>query len=122
MGAAFALALSLAACSSTPSGGGGATPTAAGGGASPTVAETGNVVTIKDFAFNPADLTVKAGTTVTWTQKDSVGHFVKWGDGTAPGATLALDQTYTRKFDTAGTFTYVCGIHGTMHGSITVTP
>jgi plastocyanin len=79
-------------------------------------------VTIQNTAFNPADLTVKVGTTVTWTQKDSTGHFVKWADGTAPGPTMALGDTYTRTFATAGTFTYVCGIHASMKGSITVTP
>jgi plastocyanin len=108
LGAAVLLALSLAACSSSP-------PAGDGG-------STGNAVTIQDFSFKPAALTVKAGTTVTWTQKDSTGHFVKWDDGTAPSATLSMDQTYTRTFAAAGPFTYVCGIHSSMKGSVTVTP
>ena len=102
---AVALALGLAGCSSSPS-----------------TAPAGNAVTIQGSAFNPSSLTVKVGTTVTWTQKDSVGHVVKWPDATPPSATLAVDQTYTRTFGTAGTFPYVCGIHSFMTGTITVTP
>jgi plastocyanin len=115
LGAAIALALTLAACSTaTPA----ASPTSVaspGGDVPPAVA-------IKDSAFSPAALTVKVGTTVFWTQKDSVPHLVKWADATAPGPQMALGDTYQRKFDTAGTFSYVCGIHSSMKGSVTVTP
>jgi plastocyanin len=106
MGVAIALAIALAGCSSsTPSG----------------TSASGDAVTIQGSAFNPSALTVKVGTTVTWTQKDSIGHFVKWPDSTPPSNTLALDQTYQRTFDTAGSFPYVCGIHSFMTGMITVT-
>ncbi|MFI5255180.1 MAG: cupredoxin domain-containing protein [Candidatus Limnocylindrales bacterium] len=106
LGVAIALALMLAGCSSTP------TDTSA----------TGNAVTISDFAFKPDVLTVKVGTTVTWTNKDSTGHDVKWDDGAPGSETLSTGQSYTRTFATAGTFTYICGIHASMKGKITVTP
>ena len=116
VGAALALAVMLAGCSSTPSASTPSGTAGAGGGG-------GNAVTIQDFAFKPADLSVKVGTTVTWTNKDSAGHSVKWDDGTTPSSPLATSQSYPRTFDMAGTFTYICGIHGpSMKGSITVTP
>ena len=116
-GVALALAIMLAGCSSTPSAATpGATATAGTGG-------SGSAVTIQDFAFKPADLSVKVGTTVTWTNKDSAGHSVKWDDGTTPSSNLANGQTYPRTFDAAGTFTYICGVHGaSMSGKVTVTP
>jgi plastocyanin len=129
LGAIALLALSLAACSSSPSAGASTPPAAAStppaAASTPPASDggsTGDAVTIVDFSFQPTSLSVKAGTTVTWTQKDTAGHFVKWDDGTAPSSTLSMDQTYTRTFDTAGTFTYMCGIHGSMKGSVTVTP
>jgi len=129
LGAAVILTIALAACAPAASSGptaspagGGATATPAGGGATPTAVAGGSDVTIQNFAFNPASLTVKVGATVTWTQKDSAPHFVKWDDGTEAGPTMASGDVYRRTFDKAGTFTYVCGIHATMKGSITVTP
>ncbi|MGH2406482.1 MAG: plastocyanin/azurin family copper-binding protein [Candidatus Limnocylindrales bacterium] len=107
VGAAIALAVMLTGCSSTPSDGG----------------ASGNAVIMQDIAFKPADLSVKIGTTVIWTNKDSTAHNVKWNDGTTPSGPLATDQTYQRTFDTAGTFPYICAIHGpSMSGTITVTP
>jgi plastocyanin len=110
LGAALVLALTLVACSTE-------TRTVTGPVGSALAA-----VAIQDSAFKPADVTVKVGATVTWTQQDSIAHFVKWADGTAPGPSMALGDTYTRAFAVAGTFPYVCGIHGSMKGSITVTP
>ena len=78
-------------------------------------------VSIVDFGFEPADLTVAAGTTVTWTNTGAATHTVKWSDGTPESAGLATGATYERTFDTAGSYPYVCGIHGSMAGTITVT-
>jgi plastocyanin len=114
LGLTLMLALALAACSS-----GGASPTPSATAAPPA---TGAAVTIVDFAFQPADLTVKVGDTVTWTNTGNAPHTVKWGDGTPASDRLTKGGVpYGRTFDAPGTFTYVCGIHGTMKGSITVT-
>ncbi len=84
-------------------------PAAAGGGSS---------VTIENFAFAPARLTVSAGTTVTWTNQDGSNHFVKFAD--AGSSRLKKGATYTRTFSTAGSYTYECSIHPSMTGTIVV--
>lgn len=80
-------------------------------------------VAIANFAFAPADLTVATGTTVTWTNADGAPHSIKSSDGGfASGGALSKGASYTVTFSTAGTFAYVCGIHPSMRGTITVTP
>lgn len=114
LGLTLTLALSLAACSTVS-----ASPTP-GATAAPLV--TAAAVTIVDFAFKPADLTVKVGDTVTWTNTGNAPHSVKWDDGTPASDPLTKGGApYQRTFETAGTFTYVCGIHGSMKGIVTVT-
>jgi len=75
------------------------------------------------MAFSPADMTVKAGTTVTWTNNDVVSHTVVESDGqTGPASsTLTPGNTYSFTFNTAGTYHYHCTIHPTMTGTITIT-
>src|SRR5512141_1921420 len=110
-------ALTLAACAAN------ATPSAvpATGAAS---AATGNTVTIKGFAFSPADLTVTKGTTVTFVNADSAAHTVTSGSGGTKDGKFdqPLDGGGATKitFDTAGTFSYFCAIHASMRGTITV--
>jgi plastocyanin len=119
-----AAAALLAACGSSggsSNGGssGAATTAAAGGSAAP--ATGGSAVNIKDFAFNPGNLSVKAGTTVTWTNSDSTTHKIKSGDGSFNSDNLGNGATFEHKFAAAGTFAYICGIHPSMKGTITVT-
>jgi plastocyanin len=90
-----------------------ATSPAGGGGG-------GAAVAIVDLAFNPATTTVSVGETVTWTNNGQQPHTVKWSDGEPESEQLASGDTYERTFDTAGTFDYVCGIHPSMTGSVTV--
>jgi len=80
-------------------------------------------VTIEDFAFSPANITVKKGTTVTWTNKDSAAHTVTETDSqTGPDSgDLATGKSYSFTYDTAGTFKYHCSIHPSMLGTVTVT-
>jgi len=83
---------------------------------------TSQSVAISSFAFDPATLTVKKGTTVTWTNKDSTAHTVTADSGTGPSSGhLSQGQTYSYKFDTVGTFKYHCAIHTDMTGTVTVT-
>jgi plastocyanin len=88
-------------------------------------AETEPAVVARDLQFDPATLVVPVGTTVTWTNEDTVGHTVTAGaagepDGTfdeplgADGASVELD------FDEAGTVVYHCTIHPAMVGRIEV--
>ncbi len=97
----------------------GAAATAAGGGATP--AAGAGAVSIKGFAFNPGDVTVKAGTKVTWTNNDSATHRIKSGDGSFDSDDLGNGATFDHTFGTAGKFAYICGIHPSMKGTITVT-
>ena len=98
-----------------------ASPTEVAGGC--TEGATGaQTVTIKDFAFDPADLTVAAGTTVTWTNADATGHTATADDGSFDCRPLAGGASRSFTFATPGTFDYHCAIHGpTMAGRITVT-
>ena len=80
-----------------------------------------NTVTIDNFFFTPAALTVKAGTTVTWTNKDDIPH----GIGSANNAfkksqALDTDDSYSFTFATPGTYQYFCYLHPKMVGSIVV--
>jgi plastocyanin len=124
IGLAISASLALAACGSSASpaaapSSAAASP-AASAAASQAAAAGASAITIQNFAFAPASLTVKAGTTVTWTNNDSRTHSVKWADGAAGSSPLTTGSSYTRTFATPGTYAYVCGIHASMHGTIVV--
>ncbi|HEY9206855.1 MAG TPA: cupredoxin family copper-binding protein [Candidatus Methanoperedens sp.] len=78
-------------------------------------------VEIKDFKFNPATITIAKGTTVTWTNMDSVAHTVTIKSGTGfDSGTLQTGDTFSFSFNTPGTFDYGCSIHTSMSGKIIV--
>lgn len=87
-----------------------------------------NTVIIKRFSFTPGTLTVAAGATVKWNNKegDATPHSIKFSDAsipTSPDLTATPStSTYSHTFTTAGTFAYICGIHNYMKGTIKVTP
>ena len=107
---------SMPAMSGSPSGTEGSAPQAPVAPAGP------NEVNIDGFAFAPATLTVKAGTTVTWTNKDEDPHTVVDNDGAFRSEALGSGGTYSFTFPTAGTFDYICSVHPFMHGTVVVTP
>lgn len=80
-------------------------------------------VTIQNFAFIPGDITVKKGTAVTWTNKDSTTHTVNEMDGKqGPNSgNLNSGDKYSFTFNDVGTFKYRCNIHPDMLGTVTVT-
>lgn len=78
-------------------------------------------LTIANNAFAPATLTVKKGSTVTWTNSDSVPHTVTGDNGGPSSERLSNGQSYSYVFDTAGTFAYHCAVHPSMHGTVVVT-
>jgi plastocyanin len=80
-------------------------------------------VTIQNFAFLPGDITVKKGTTVTWTNKDSTAHSVNEMDGQKgpDSGDLNPGDKYTFTFNQSGTFKYRCNLHPEMLGTVTVT-
>jgi plastocyanin len=78
-------------------------------------------VAIKDFAFNPPEITVPVGGSVTWTNDDPAPHTATGLDREAlQSGTLAPGESFTQTFDTAGTFDYFCEFHANMKGSIVV--
>jgi plastocyanin len=81
-------------------------------------------VSIQDFFFDPSQLTVAPGTTVTWVNKGQAPHTVTSTDGKElDSATLQPGDTYTFTFkdDDAGeTYAYHCSIHPQMTASVTV--
>ena len=81
----------------------------------------GDQVSIDNFAFAPATLTVKVGGTVTWTNRDEEPHTVAANDGTFHSPGMGTGATFSHTFPTAGTFDYVCSIHPMMHGTVVVT-
>ncbi|OMB90492.1 amidase [Mycobacterium colombiense] len=81
----------------------------------------GDQVTIDGFAFAPVTLTVPAGTTVTWTNRDEEPHTVAASDGSFHSPGMGTGATFTHTFSTAGTFDYVCSIHPMMRGTVVVT-
>src|SRR3954464_8975036 len=85
-------------------------------------AQSGAVaVAIQDFAFTPAALTVKVGSTVTWTNVDSEAHTVRTtADDTIHSGVLDTTATFAMTFQQPGTYAYHCSIHPEMQATITV--
>ena len=81
----------------------------------------GTAVSITNFAFTPANLTVKVGETVTWTNKDEEPHTVVAGDNSFHSPGLDANATYSFTFTSPGSFDYICSIHPFMHGTVAVT-
>jgi plastocyanin len=93
----------------------------AASGAEPAHA-TGKAVTIdlRTFMFSPTTLTVAVGTTVTWKNADPEPHTVASVDGKFRSGALDQGDSFTFKFDTPGSYRYVCTIHPQMVGTIVV--
>jgi plastocyanin len=77
-------------------------------------------VSITNFAFDPAVLSVKVGTKIVWTNNDIVAHTVTFTD-VANSPVLNRGATFSRTFTAPGTYSYICSIHPFMHGSVVVT-
>jgi plastocyanin len=84
------------------------------------VAASPPTVTIDNFAFAPATLTVTAGTTVTWKNEDDSPHRIGDKNGTFKSAALDTDDTFSHTFATPGEYPYICTIHPYMVGKIIV--
>jgi plastocyanin len=80
-----------------------------------------NEVWIQNMTFNPSTISVTAGTTITWTNKDAIGHTVTSDAGLFDSGMIATNGTYQYTFSTAGSYAYHCKVHPGMTASITVT-
>lgn len=83
-------------------------------------AATAADVKIDNFAFGPQSLTVKIGTTVTWTNRDDIPHTVVSSDGVFKSKARDTDESFSYKFDKAGTYSYFCSLHPKMTGQVVV--
>jgi len=81
-----------------------------------------DTVSIQNFAFNPVNISVKAGTKVTWTNKDSAPHTVtETDDKTGPSSgNLNNSDSYSFTFTKPGIYHYSCSVHPNMTGTVTV--
>ena len=81
----------------------------------------GAQVSMEGIAFNPSEVSVGVGDTVTWTNNESVAHDVTADSFSSgePGGMMSGD-TFEHTFEEAGTFDYVCTVHPGMEGTVTV--
>ena len=77
-------------------------------------------VSAKNFMFNPATITVKAGATVTWLNLDEEPHTVFSNAGLFRSSALDTKESFSFTFDKPGTYHYLCTIHPQMLGTIVV--
>jgi plastocyanin len=88
--------------------------------ASPERPDGATVVLAHDFMFAPLSLTVKAGSTVTWTNKDEEPHTVTSDTGLFRSGALDTNDSFSYRFEKPGTYHYLCSIHPRMTGTIIV--
>jgi plastocyanin len=80
-----------------------------------------NHITINSFAFTPKKLTVKAGTTVTWTNQDQTIHSIVCPELKLRSTPLDTNDSFSYTFSKAGNYDYICGVHPFMKGQVVVT-
>ena len=76
---------------------------------------------IVDFSFSPGELSIPVGSTVTWRNTGEAPHTVTAEDGSFDSDMIAAGGSWSRTFDSAGTFAYFCAFHPDMAGVLTVT-
>jgi plastocyanin len=80
-----------------------------------------NEVYINNMAYSPATITVTAGTTIKWTNKDGVAHTVTSDtSGIFDSGNLNTGAVYSHTFLTAGTYNYHCTYHASMKAKVVV--
>jgi LPXTG-motif cell wall-anchored protein len=77
-------------------------------------------VTIADFQFTPAQITIDQGDTVTWTNNGPSAHSATAPNGSFDTGILPAGESGSHTFSDAGTFSYICTPHPNMHGTIVV--
>jgi plastocyanin len=83
-------------------------------------ADDASTIVVKSFMFTPVTTQVKAGTKVTWTNKDEEPHTIASDNGSFRSSAIDTDESFSYKFDKPGTYHYTCSIHPRMVGTIVV--
>lgn len=109
------LGLAVAACGS-----GASPPSAAVSGSGSSSTGQADTIVIKNFAFQPATLTVAAGTKVMVKNEDGTTHTVTAENGAFDTGDVPAHSTKTFTAPKAGTYPYMCNIHQYMHGTLRV--
>lgn len=86
----------------------------------PSTSAASQTVVMQGFTFQPASITIQTGASVTWRNDDSVSHQIVSNTNAFSSPVLNAGGSYTHVFDQAGTYSYHCGIHPYMTGTITV--
>lgn len=86
---------------------------------------SGDAVLVQGFRFQPAELTVAPGATVTWTNEDDIRHTATSGEPGTPDGTFAVSldgkgSSGSFTFAEAGTYAYYCEVHESMRGTVVV--
>jgi plastocyanin len=79
-----------------------------------------DTVTIRNFMFSPMTLTVKAGATVTWNNRDNEPHTVVSDAGLFRSGAFDTDESFSFRIDKPGTYHFTCSIHPMMVGTVVV--
>lgn len=77
-------------------------------------------MTIEDFSFQPASVTVNVGDSVTWTNADEAAHSATADDGSFDTGTFGKGESRSHEFTEAGTYSYICTPHPSMKGTVRV--
>ena len=85
----------------------------------PSGGENAHAVEIKNFAFNPSEITISKGDEVIWINKDTLVHTVSADDDSFSYKMIA-GQYATHRFNATGEFSYHCAIHPSMKGTVIV--
>ena len=92
----------------------------AAGGLAPVMAGADATAKIDNFTFEPATLTVKVGTTVTWTNEDDIPHTVVATNKAFRSKALDTDDKFSFTFTTPGSYEYFCSLHPHMKAVVVV--
>jgi plastocyanin len=75
---------------------------------------------IQNFAYQPPNIQVRVGTTLTWTNQDNVPHSVTFKNAMKDSGLLPQGQSFSSTFNTPGTYQYYCSVHPSMVATVTV--
>lgn len=117
----FAVAAASCGSSSSPSSPSSPAPTPTPAPATPgAVSIVSGATSLTTTAYNPNPITVSVGGTVTWVNHDSITHTSTANDGSWNSGSMAPGASFSKTFQSAGTFQYHCAIHPNMIGTVTV--
>ena len=107
------LSLTLVGCSYLMGGGSG------GNGNSGGPVQT-STIDMENTSYQPSEIEVEVGTTVTWKNEDSFGHTVTSQDAGFDSGNIGAGEEFSHTFNQTGTFDYTCTIHPSMQGTVEV--